>query len=104
MLSPVKLWRNQKNIRELVGRVGTIVSLTYIRVPPAKFADQAPYIVGLINFGKFNYIGQIVDTDHNLVKIGQQVVTVARRVRQPDPEGVIPYGIKFKLSNNPINK
>ncbi len=97
MISPVKLWRNQKNIKEIVGKTGIIISFTYIRVPPAKFADQAPYTVGLINFGKFNYIGQIVDTEPEQVKIGQQVIAIVRRVRQPDPEGVIPYGIKFKI-------
>jgi len=48
MLSPVKIWRNQKKTASLIGKTGKIVSWTVIRVPPADFTDQAPYPVVLV--------------------------------------------------------
>lgn len=97
MLSPVKLWRNQKKIRELLGQEGKIVSYTTIRIPPAGFEDQAPYVVILVDLGDKQQIGQLVDTDDRTVKIGQKVRAILRRVRKPTDDGVIAYGIKWVL-------
>ena len=96
-ISPIKLWRNQKYIRQSIGKVGTIVSYTHIRVPPSGFEDQAPYIVVLVKIGEHTKIGQLVDCTITDVQIGLSVQAILRRVRKPDDEGVIPYGIKFKL-------
>lgn len=95
MTSPVKLWRRQKFIPELLGKQGKIASWTIVRTPPIGFARFAPYITALIEFddrGKMT--GQIVDAKE--IKTGQKVEAVLRKVREPDSEDVIPYGIKFK--------
>ena len=99
MISPVKLWRNQKQIRELLGKVGEIISVTTIRVPPSRFENQAPYPVVLVDLGKKRCIGQLVDVDLSHIRLGQKVRAIIRRVREPDVEGVIPYGIKFKVTS-----
>lgn len=96
MLSPVKIWRNQKYISPLLGKMGIIVSFTIIRVPPVGFEDQAPYVVALVKIGEKIHIGQLADADDIEIKVGLKVEAILRRVRQPDSEGVIPYGIKFK--------
>lgn len=99
MLSPVKIWRNQKKAASLIGKTGKIVTWTVVRVPPADFTDQAPYpvvLVELIN-GK-RITAQLVDFDQENLKRGQKVGTVIRRVIKPNNEGVIPYGIKVKPS------
>ncbi len=96
MNSPVKVWRNQKKTRDLVGKKGTVISWTVVRVPPAGFSDQAPYIVALVKFGtgKHSMI-QLVDvSDVSLLTVGFPVKTVIRRVTSPSHEGIIPYGIK----------
>lgn len=99
--SPVKLWRNQKHVRALLGRRGTISTYTVIRVPPAGFEGQAPYPVVLVLLENGGHaVGQLVDYERTQVKIDQPVIAVLRRVKSPDNEGVIPYGIKFK----PISK
>jgi uncharacterized OB-fold protein len=110
MLSPVKLWRNQKNVADLVGKTGRIVSWTIIRVPTSDFTDQAPYPVVLVDLdashaphvlpgpagtGK-RIIATLVDWTEDHLKAGQQVVAVVRRVVKSNNEGVIPYGIKVK--------
>lgn len=109
MLSPVKIWRNQKKIAGLVGKTGRIISWTIVRVPPNGFADQAPYPVVLVELDSGGRImaqmvdsstssGQVGSVDYGL-KVGQKVITVIRRVTQPSLEGVIPYGIKVKPMN-----
>ena len=97
MISPVKIWRNQKQTSRLLGKTGSIISFTMIRVPPIGFEDQAPYPIVLVRIDQKNHIGQLVDYDGQEIKIGLKVQAILRRVRQPDAEGVIPYGIKFKI-------
>lgn len=97
MISPVKIWRNQKKITSLLGRTGKIISWTIIRTPPASFMDQAPYGVVLVDLGGGGRLtAQLVDWQPKNLKIGQRVVTVVRRVTSPNADGVIPYGIKVK--------
>lgn len=95
MNSPVKIWRNQKKVSRDLGEIGKILTFTFIRVPPAGFEAQAPYPVVLVQLKDQSLIGQLVDFDETQLKVGQRVKAVLRRVRDPDPEGVIPYGIKF---------
>ena len=71
------------------------MSYTTIRVPPAGFEDQAPYTVVLVQMGSQKHIGQLVGCKPEEVVVGQKVVAVLRRVRKPEAEDVIAYGIKF---------
>lgn len=96
ILNPVKSWRNQKKIKSLLGQVGKIVSYSLIHVPPAGFEAQAPYPVVLVDLGNKRLLGQLVDYKNEELKIGQKVRSIIRRIKEPDDEGVIPYGIKFK--------
>ena len=95
MLSPVKIWRNQKKVASLIGKRGKIVSWTLIRVPPTDFTSLAPYPVAIISFNEGGMMmAQIVDFEMKHLKKGQRVVTVVRRVTKASDDGVIPYGIK----------
>jgi len=97
MISPVKIWRNQKKIQTLLGSTGEIISFTKIFVPSVGFESQAPFVVAVVKLvnGK-NYTAQLVDwREDNLIE-GQKVKAILRRTRNPGDEGVIPYGIKFK--------
>lgn len=95
-ISPVKVWRHQKEIALYLGKEGKIISRTLISVPPAGYEEEAPYQVVLVEFkeGK-RLIGQLVDWQAKDLAMGAKVKAVYRRVRKPDAEGVIPYGIKF---------
>ncbi|MBP9814574.1 OB-fold domain-containing protein [Candidatus Woesebacteria bacterium] len=97
MISPVKIWRNQKNVSNMLGKCGSIITWSVIRVPPADFMDQAPYVVVLVELdGGARIEAQLVDVDTSSVVAGQRVQTIIRRVTRPDSDGVIPYGIKVK--------
>ena len=97
IISPVKVWRNQKKVASLIGKIGVVESFTIVYVPPIGFENQAPYFVALARFGKEKITAQIVDCDIKEVAIGSPVEVVLRRVKHSDREGVIPYGAKFKL-------
>ena len=95
-LSPVKLWRNQKKMRALLGRIGVIETFTVIYQSPKGFENQVPYPVVIANFGKKKMIGQLVDYSKDHIRMGQRVQAVVRRMKEDTQEGIIPYGIKFK--------
>ncbi len=97
MISPVKIWRHQKKVVSLIGQKGKIISWTLVRIPPAGYEQEAPYPVVLVELAtKEKLLAQLVDwQEKDLVK-GKKVTAVYRRIRKPDSEGVIHYGIKFK--------
>ncbi len=108
MVSPVKVWRNQKKTARLIGKTGTIVAFTLVRVPPSDFTNQAPYPVVIVDLaggepfvrqpadqGK-RITAQLVDWEDKHLVVGQPVVTVVRRIMEPTCDGVIYYGIKVK--------
>lgn len=100
MVSPVKIWRNQKKIQKILGSIGEIITFTQVFVPPLGFEAQAPFVVVIVRLesGK-KYTAQLVDWEEKQLKIGQSVKAVLRKTRNPGEEGVIPYGIKFKPFN-----
>lgn len=100
MISPVKIWRRQKEIRRILGKTGRILIWTKIFVAGKDFKKYAPYPVVLVELeNKERAYGQLVDYSDEDLKNGNKVVAVLRKVREPSEEGVIAYGIKFK----PIN-
>jgi len=81
----------------MIGKTGTIVAFTLIRVPPADFGYQAPYPVAIVALeGGESICVQIVDYDNGDLVVGQKVITVVRRTIQSQTDGIIPYGIKVK--------
>lgn len=97
MISPIKIWRHQKKIARHIGQTGKIVSFTLVRVAPLEFKQQASYPVVIVKMKNGRtMVGQLVDWKNKNLKIGQKVKVVYRKIREPDSEGIIPYGIKFK--------
>ncbi|MFA5135797.1 MAG: OB-fold domain-containing protein [Patescibacteria group bacterium] len=97
IISPIKIWRRQKEIRTLLYKKGTIVSWTMIYTPPDGFAAYAPYPVVLVEFDRNQKAyGQLVDYDPRDMHIGKTVISVLRKVRCVSRDDVIAYGIKFK--------
>lgn len=97
MISPVKIWRRQKETRGILGKKGKIITWTKIFIAGADFKKYVPYPVVLVELeNNQRSIGQLVDYEEKDLSIGRQVTTVLRRVRETDRESIIPYGIKFK--------
>ena len=58
MISPVKIWRRQKTVRDLLGQKGHIVTWTTIFTPPPQFKHIAPYTIVYL---KLNGLGSVLD-------------------------------------------
>ncbi len=96
-ITPVKLWRRQKQTKSLLGKTGQLLLWTVIRVPAKAFAPQIPYPVVIIKLDDGNkMVGQLVDYTEKDLVAGRKVVAVLRRSRIEDKEDVISYNIKFK--------
>jgi len=97
MVSPVKIWRRQKEKRLILGKSGKIISWTKIYIAPKDFKNIAPYPVILVELDdKKKFVGQLVDYNEQNLKIGQKVKAILRKTRNVGQEDVIPYGVKFK--------
>lgn len=97
MISPVKVWRRQRDIRRILGKKGKVITWTKILVPGPDFKNVAPYTVILVELETGERIfGQLTDYREKDVRIGLRVISIIRKVRKPSDEGVIAYGIKFK--------
>ncbi|OGK20139.1 hypothetical protein A3C23_01400 [Candidatus Roizmanbacteria bacterium RIFCSPHIGHO2_02_FULL_37_13b] len=98
MISPVKIWRRQRHIKDQLGKTGKILTWTKIYIAAKEFKKNAPYYVVMVELdsGRRLY-GQLVDLMDEKISIGMKVESILRKVRQPSQDGVIAYGIKFKL-------
>lgn len=97
---PPRLICPQCKARELeptkLAEKGKVFSYTIIRVPPHQFADQAPYVVGIVELDDgVKLTAQIVDCDFEDLKIGQRVKIEFRKVSQEGESGILCYGYKF---------
>ncbi|MCX6731247.1 MAG: OB-fold domain-containing protein [Candidatus Roizmanbacteria bacterium] len=99
MISPVKVWRRQKTIRDLLGRKGVILSWTKIFTPPPQFKHIAPYTIVYVKLENGqNICAQLVDClDNSIVVDNKEVVVTLRKLRESVSDDVIPYTIACKL-------
>ncbi len=78
---------------------GKVFSFTEVTAPPDGFEDQVPYILAVIELDEgARLTAQIVDAHKADVKIGSRVEQVFRVIQKDNPEGLVHYGFKFKLS------
>lgn len=97
MISPVKIWRRQKEIRKLLGKRGTILTWTVIYVAGPEFKKFAPYPVVIVKLDDGEKVtAPLVDYEKDDLKIGKKVSVVLRKVREGDKEDVLVYGLKLK--------
>lgn len=97
MVSPVKIWRRQKEIRKILGKKGKVITWTKIYAAGSEFKTQAPYPVVLVQLADGEKVfGQLVDYDSEDLKTGLEVNAILRKVRDGMREDIIIYGIKFK--------
>ena len=97
MISPVKIWRRQKEIRKLLGNTGKIFTWTLINVAAKEFKKYAPYPVAIVQLDNgIKVTAAVVDFEQADLRIGKKVKIVLRKVRESGAEDVLVYGIKIK--------
>ena len=95
-ISPVKIWRRQKETRTQLGKKGKVITWTHIYTPPTGHKTNAPYTVLLVQFASgLRVFGQLVDCDPKHIKTGMSVTSTLRKVREGNTEDIIAYGLKF---------
>lgn len=97
MISPVKIWRRQKEIRNFLGKKGNILIWTIIYVAGSEFKKFAPYPVAIVKLENGEKLtAPIVDYEKEDLKTGRKVKVILRKVRESGAEDVLVYGIKLK--------
>jgi uncharacterized OB-fold protein len=76
-------------------RTGKVITHTIIRVPPAPYKDQAPYVVAVVEMDDGPRITtQLVDCTEDKLKIGMPVRLEFRKINVDGHAGTIQYGYK----------
>lgn len=97
MVSPVKNWRDTKQLAKFLGKRAKLLVWTKVFTPALGFEHQVPYYVGIVEFQEGNRLSaQIVDCLEDQLQIGLEVITVLRRIGKVKANDVITYGIKVK--------
>ena len=96
MKSAVKIWRESKKRYENLGKLGRVLSFTKIIEAPLGFEGEAYWVVIVKLEKNLKTTGQLVGRKEP--KIGSRVEGVLRRYNEAgDRQGVIEYGVKWKL-------
>lgn len=97
MISPVKIWRRQKQIRKLLNKTGKILTWTIIYIAGSEFKIYAPFpaVIAKLEDGE-KVTAPLVDYEENDLKMGKKVKVILRKVREGDKEDVLVYGIKLR--------
>ena len=91
---PAEYWRANKEWVKWIGKEGEIVVSTIIHVPPVMLQKMAPYTFSVVKFG--DEYRELAGVDNEVLKTGDKVKCVFRRIADTDGRGVIMYGIKIK--------
>ncbi len=85
---------------KLMPREGKIVSWTQVfSGAPTGFEKETPYFLAIVELpNRVRLITQIVDSEAEKVRIGANVSKVFRKISDPESEGHIAYGFKFKVA------
>ncbi|MAE71932.1 MAG: transcriptional regulator [Gemmatimonadetes bacterium] len=76
-------------------RTGKVLTYTVIRVPPAPFKDQAPYVVAIVQMDDGPRLNvQVTDFVDGQLKIGLPVSLEFRKIYEEGEAGIINYGYK----------
>lgn len=98
MISPIILWRLQKQNKTLLSLKGKILTYTTIYTPPQGFENQAPYTVAVAKLENGQKLTtQVVNPQK--IKIGSSCQVVIRRLKTPNQSEVIDYGPKLEIIN-----
>ena len=82
-----------------LGRKGTLYSFTVVRIPPAGWPGQVPYVLGQVELPSGSQVlAEVIDCDHTGLRIGLSVELVLQRVPS---EGDGPDKLVYKWRPQP---
>ncbi|HUS60317.1 MAG TPA: OB-fold domain-containing protein [Nevskiaceae bacterium] len=96
---PAKVWREGKRVSGCLDQKGKLLHFTKVNVAGEGCENLVPYVVGLIKVNGQVVEGRIVDWEQKEIKKGVKLEAVARRLRVDGKEGLIKYGICWRMSD-----
>jgi len=84
--------------KTILSGAGKIVSFSTVNISTEQFVEQGVLIIALIELCKgVKICGQIVESKIEDLKIGDFVESCFRKISQNGDDGIINYGIKFRV-------
>jgi uncharacterized OB-fold protein len=91
-MKPAHYARKNKNWQKYLGKKGTVLSSTLIRVTSPELSYLTPYSYVLVDLG--NEKKELMGVGNQILKVGDQVECVLRKISTASAESLIEYGIK----------
>jgi len=80
---------------------GAITTYTVIHVAPDQFAEETPYVIGIVELDDgVKITTQIIDCAPEEVDIGKRARVVFRKIQSEGDAGLLCYGYKCRLIRN----
>ncbi len=93
-MKPAQYWRKNKQWSALLGKTGTVVVATVIRVPPTESSYFGSYPFAVISVGKKRF--ECMGVPGEVLQPGDSVQFVLRKLKKAINSEPIPYGLKVK--------
>ncbi len=91
--------RKEKLVEEKLPKHGTVISYTTIYKSTNTFCHLCPYMVAIVKLTgiDLSVTGQVIRPDREKINIGSKVKATHRILFEDKKDGVIFYGIKWRL-------
>lgn len=76
---------------------GKLLTFTIIRNPPRGFEGFSPYVIGIVELDDGVRVLSQIDASEEELAEGMRLEAVLRRYSLDGDEGIIRYGLKFKI-------
>ncbi len=94
MIAAPAYWRHNKTWSQYIGKEGTVVAETYIRVTETKRELFAPYSYVVVDIDGERI--ELMAEGHARLKVGDTVQCVLRKAVIPESDQIIEYCVKAK--------
>ncbi len=84
--------------KDILPSKGKVVTYTVIRIPPAEFDDQKPYVVAIVELENgVRVTCMVAEAPPDNVEIGTKVELIFRKIMKESEWGVLQYGYKARV-------
>ena len=96
-MKPAQYWREAKQIKEYLGKTGSVVASTVIRSSAPEFNHLVPYSYVVVDFSGIKK--EFMGIGNEILSTGDEVTCVMRKMSRGDNKSLIEYGIKVEKIN-----
>lgn len=94
-IHPAEYWRASQEWSKYLGKTGTVLASTVIRVASPELASSTPYSYVLVDLGTEKK--ELMGVGNDVFEPGATVRCVLRKLAKPSSTGIIRYGLKVEL-------